>query len=403
MTNQMTNHYYHHHKQEDATRATSPILLKATSHSSTTEGNSALAMSPAASTSTAPNSASSSPLSFNYSINNNNNNNNKMMAANHHPNHEACDDNTGSNNKNNTYSRGPLSPQSCPPTTSAPGGWSSANNTGSTTPVPSVIHTQEEGADVENNMTRVTFSAPYFPTMNTSSSGNMSLSTGNLISRKSTTSSKVTGKKKHHPSKQKAGNSSSLSLTSSPRPHDGGITSGFKKQRRLERNRLSAQLSRRRRKQYLEELEERVVQLSLEMDSGRRSHAFQAMDRISEMRQQVLVSAATVAQDIECSSDSDNININNGDDDKGDNKMMLQFQLDNSLRLLENDGHLSRTNSHELLVLNSFLGQQLKSFSLPSHAKFILWLTLQGDLYFRGGRAASERLSAARIGERVSN
>jgi hypothetical protein len=82
---------------------------------------------------------------------------------------------------------------------------------------------------------------------------------------------------------------------------------------------------------------------------------------------------------------------------------MLQFQLDNSLRLLENDGHLSRTNSHELLVLNSFLGQQLKSFSLPSHAKFILWLTLQGDLYFRGGRAASERLSAARIGERVSN
>jgi hypothetical protein len=32
----------------------------------------------------------------------------------------------------------------------------------------------------------------------------------------------------------------------------------------------------------------------------------------------------------------------------------------------------------------------------------MMWLTLQTDTYYRGGRAASERLSAARIGERVS-
>jgi len=382
MTNQMTNHYYHDQKQEDATRATSPVIFKITSHSSATEENSTMALSPV---------TSSSPLSFNNSIHNNNN---KMAAANHRFNHDTsgdiplihkhhqpdlehrCYDSSTSNQKN-MYSRGPLSPQSAPPTTSALRGWSSAASIGRTTPVPSIIHTQE-GGDAESTMTKIAI-----PTIYRSFSGDMIPSTGNLIGKKTGTS-KVTGKKIHHPSKQKSGNSSDGANTSS---------GSFKKQRRLERNRLSAQLSRRRRKHYLEELEERVVQLSLEMDSGRRNHAFQAMDHISELRQQVLLSAVTITRDIECSSSDIN-------GDKGDN-MMLEFQLDNSLRLLESAGPLSRTNNHELLVLNSFLGQQLKSFSLPSHAKFILWLTLQGDLYFRGGRAASERLSAARIGERM--
>ena len=250
-------------------------------------------------------------------------------------------------------------------------------------------------------------STPYFPSIDRSSSGNMSMgsvsSSNNLVAKKTTTS-KVTGKKKHQTSKQKPANANiPLAQTNDSGGGTGtgrGIPvakTGHKKQRRLERNRLSAQLSRRRRKQYLEELEERVVQLSLEMDSGRRVHAFQAMERISEMRQQVLVSAEAVVRDIESSSGNCNSHTNN------DNKiMLLEFQLDNSLRLLENTGSLSRSNSEELLVLNSFLSQQLKSFSLPSHAKFILWLTLQGDIYYRGGRAASERLSAARIGERVS-
>jgi hypothetical protein len=62
---------------------------------------------------------------------------------------------------------------------------------------------------------------------------------------------------------------------------------------------------------------------------------------------------------------------------------------------------LSRT-SNELMVSTTFQSQQLKSFSLPPSTKFMMWLTLQTDTYYRGGRAASERLSAARIGERVS-
>ena len=221
----------------------------------------------------------------------------------------------------------------------------------------------------------------------------------NLIAKKS--ASKVTGKKKHQISKPKSGSNTTMAqFTSSPRPHDsgsgsGGTTNGQKKQRRLERNRLSAQLSRRRRKQYLEELEDRVVRLSLDMDSGRRAHAFQAIDRISEMRQEVLGLAESLVREIESYNGSTEIGNNS-------RTMMLEFRLGNYMRLLENAGPLSRTNSEELLILNSFLGQQLKSFSLPSHTKFILWLSLQGDLYYRGGRAASERLSAARIGERVS-
>lgn len=427
MTN--PNHYYHHQKQEDATRATtSHIVVKATStsQSATLEaGDSKMTSSPVLST--APNSASSSPLSFNYSeINNNSSNSsinndidididsntNIMMTtdnanldasggipATHQDQHPQPDlahrfynssakNNNHNHNHDDTFSRGPLSPQSAPPNTSRPGGWTLAS--ASTSPVPSVIHTARAA---------LYGSTPCIPSINRSGSGNTSTgsvsSSSNLIAKK--TSTKVTGKKKHQISKPRSGSMSLAQTTSSP-GGGGTVPTGQKKQRRLERNRLSAQLSRRRRKHYLEELEERVVQLSLGMDSGRRAHAFQALGRISEMRQQVLMSAEAVVREIESSSDNSNGNSNSNNDNRN---MMLEYQLDNSLRLLEKAGPLSRTNSEELLVLNSFLGQQLKSFSLPSHAKFILWLTLQGDIYYRGGRAASERLSAARIGERM--
>jgi len=143
-----------------------------------------------------------------------------------------------------------------------------------------------------------------------------------------------------------------------------GNTVTARRQKRLERNRESARLSRRRRKQYLEVLEDRVTQLSIEMDQGRREHAAKAIETILEKRRQII--------------------WNN--------------PVSDSLSKL--DVALSRTSS-ELSVLSTFYMQQLKSFSLPAHSKFVLWLTLQGDTYFRGGRAASERLSAARIGERM--
>lgn len=128
-----------------------------------------------------------------------------------------------------------------------------------------------------------------------------------------------------------------------------------RRQKRLERNRESARESRRRRKQYLEVLEERVNELSYEMDKLRRGHVSKAISTIMGKR--------TESQSF--------------------------------------PPELSRT-AHELSVVNTFNHQQLRGFATPQCNKLVLWLTLQNDMFFRGGRAASERLSAARIGERVS-
>lgn len=142
-----------------------------------------------------------------------------------------------------------------------------------------------------------------------------------------------------------------------------------RRQKRLERNRESARLSRRRRKQYLEVLEERVTQLSDEMDTLRRAHVAVAVSTIQQKRHELL-QAASVGQ------------------------YHHHHQHISSNALLY--------TSPELILASVFRSQQLKSFALPPAYKFVLWLTLQNDTYFRGGRAASERLSAARIGERVS-
>ena len=100
------------------------------------------------------------------------------------------------------------------------------------------------------------------------------------------------------------------------------------------------------------------------MDRGRREHVAVAIDTLKEKKRQALVS------------------------------------LDpNSVHSLDK---ILNVTSAELRVAATFQTQQIRSLSLPSDIKFLLWLTLQNDSYFRGGRAASERLSAARIGERVS-
>lgn len=140
----------------------------------------------------------------------------------------------------------------------------------------------------------------------------------------------------------------------------GGLN--HRRQKRLERNRESARLSRRRRKQYLEVLEDRVKTLSIEMDTGRRQHVVIAVDTLRDKKRQALADPS-------------------------------------ALETIESN--YASTGS-ELRVAATFQTQQIRSLSLSPHIKFLLWLSLQNDSYFRGGRAASERLSAARIGERVS-
>ena len=57
-----------------------------------------------------------------------------------------------------------------------------------------------------------------------------------------------------------------------------------RRQRRLARNRESARQSRRRKKQYLETLEERVTQLSEEIDSSRLLHLEKSEDALRVLR-----------------------------------------------------------------------------------------------------------------------
>jgi hypothetical protein len=260
--------------------------------------------------------------------------------------------------------------------------YSSAPPSTNSTPVPSEIHTMggEDG--------RGPF--PFFPSVlkSNASNNNRSHNNSNISTTKSV---QVTGKKKHLVKASASATSLNSNhpedewlMTMENGSADGGgvVVVTARRQKRLERNRESARLSRRRRKQYLEVLEEQVAHLSLEMDQGRRHHANQAIESIRHQRSQVVEQALAELQQ-----------------QQQPHQSVSNPTLGRSLWLLE-EGPLARTSS-SLLVLLTFFTQQLMSLSLPSEFKFTLWLTLQGDLYFRGGRAASERLSAARIGERV--
>jgi len=215
-----------------------------------------------------------------------------------------------------------------------------------------------------------------------------------------------------------------------------------KRQKRLERNRESARASRRRRKQYLEELETKVHTLSTEMDSGRVHHALEGVNVVAGLREKKVLEIIGRLND---TLYDDNFDMRGGNvitksSSSGVKHSVLpktaapqqQQQSSSSSRgLLQNANiilatSLSRTQP-SFQVVNSFFQQQLKSLILthkqpitsaspnpaptvaspilgpllPSLTPFILWLTLQNDNFFRGGRGQSERLSAARIGERL--
>ena len=181
-----------------------------------------------------------------------------------------------------------------------------------------------------------------------------------------------------------------------------------RRQKRLERNRESARLSRRRRKQYLEVLEERVSKLSIQMDEGRIQHVSKAVKAIHSLRVDHVNAMERKLQNVQAdpiTSSGQNVpnNIDQSQSAIDNTNHSNTHELSSSLEVHDNALHtvLSRS-SNNLKVVASFQKQQLKSYVLPPHVRFIQWLTLQNDSYFLGGRAVSERLSAARIGERVS-
>ena len=84
---------------------------------------------------------------------------------------------------------------------------------------------------------------------------------------------------------------SSLKITSESYPtpaiDDGSLTEE-KRKRRLERNRESARQSRRRKKQYLELLEEKVEQLTTSLNDLRRDHLAGAAKQFRNQRNEAL-------------------------------------------------------------------------------------------------------------------
>ena len=173
-----------------------------------------------------------------------------------------------------------------------------------------------------------------------------------------------------------------------------------RRHKRLERNRESARASRRRRKQYLEDLDARVLQMGIDMDKGRVAHACSSFKIVRAMR-------SGKVHEIEKKMPLRTAPIGNRKSGISHNVTTTQVVppsasrsgLDDSANTLLTA--LSRANP-ELHIAQVFLKQQLMSILQSSGSKFFLWASLQHEEFYRGGRSPSERLSAARIGERVS-
>jgi hypothetical protein len=211
-----------------------------------------------------------------------------------------------------------------------------------------------------------------------------------------------------------------------------------KRQKRLERNRESARVSRRRRKFYLEELECKVTKLSEEMDIGRMKHACNGLTSVRNARATVLNEvercmpfyptyngvANPLASTIMMTTkeEEEQVDLSNNTHRKlpslSSSGIHHNITVPASATPNSHVSHhpttlhnvdttplftpqLSRTND-ELQIVQIFMKQQLTSLVQPTLTKFVLWLSLQNEEYYRGTRSASERLSAARIGERVS-
>ncbi|KAL7441487.1 hypothetical protein ACHAXM_011534 [Skeletonema potamos] len=182
--------------------------------------------------------------------------------------------------------------------------------------------------------------------------------------------------------------------------------------------------------------------MHIEMDSGRVHHALEGVNVVAGLREKKVLEIIGRLND---TLYDDNFDMRGGNvitksSSSGVKHSVVpktaapqqQQQSSSSSRgLLQNANiilatSLSRTQP-SFQVVNSFFQQQLKSLILthkqpitsaspnpaptvaspilgpllPSLTPFILWLTLQNDNFFRGGRGQSERLSAARIGERL--
>eukprot|EP00968_Pinguiococcus_pyrenoidosus_P017989 scaffold1833_cov255-Pinguiococcus_pyrenoidosus.AAC.7 len=163
--------------------------------------------------------------------------------------------------------------------------------------------------------------------------------------------------------------------------HSEELAQAERRQKRLARNRESARQSRRRKKQYLELLEEKVAQLTDEIDALRRMHiesADKALSDLHDNRVRQLAQAVSKTEKL--------------------NEEQLSA-LDRALREVQNKFSVS---CDERLAVMRFQFEELHSLALPVYSQLLTWILLQPDQFFRSRRTnSSERASANKIGERM--
>ncbi|OQR97118.1 hypothetical protein ACHHYP_12692 [Achlya hypogyna] len=141
-------------------------------------------------------------------------------------------------------------------------------------------------------------------------------------------------------------------------------TDDDKRQRRLARNRESARQSRRRKKQYLELLEEKVAQLTEEIDATRGEHLESADKTLSTLKTQMVASLyeklATLPPMASLGPE-------------------LTEELRNGVKLMQ---ERYGPHSEERRAVVNYHFQQLDNLLLPPYTRFLLWMSIQDESFF---------------------
>ena len=181
----------------------------------------------------------------------------------------------------------------------------------------------------------------------------------------------------------------SLNLHGQGKDNDSGEDSGEegsvedKKKRRLTRNRESARQSRKRKKQYLELLEDKVEQLTSEVNLLRQKRLEQAAKELHQQWQAKISLLEPVANAL--ATELIRLNTLQGTQ----KEEIMQPQVQDGLNKLNRQFRLAKMrfgpNSSEYLKILNHHFDLMKHILLPPYTRFLLWAMDQGDEFFKGG------------------
>uniref|UniRef100_A0A6U3RW20 BZIP domain-containing protein n=1 Tax=Ditylum brightwellii TaxID=49249 RepID=A0A6U3RW20_9STRA len=189
---------------------------------------------------------------------------------------------------------------------------------------------------------------------------------------------------------------SSITTSSFPPPNtaapQGPGESEERRQRRLARNRESARLSRRRKKEHLANLGDRVEKLHNQIESVRRERMERMEMSLKKNRRDGIRQLLNVKKDDQTSSATTN-----------DRAMELMNKLALILRETAPNCPVRKASIH-------FQYNTLKQTLLPQYYKYLLWLTTRQPDYFLAGKESrpkntaksSGRVSSKQIGEELT-